>query len=489
MKLYLLTFICLLLTSCGSLTRSPAEAPATNCTELAKNIFMSETYEADLNQALKARKLITFKEKIIQLQYPRIEWINKAKKSLNNSLRNWNNNRYPAFYLFNDEEVLPLIKRYSENLKKILMNTLPLDDEETTKAYVVITDWAKAFENYKSEMDQLLEERISLQYNLNLLKKVKLSPNESKDIQLTIKRSGELKSEIITLRKDDKNLGLTINKLKAEIADLDGGFIKNGKIKDRIIRQAMLLDLLTVLQREVESNVKNTPAPNELVLKELEKINMLIKNSEYAPSTFGVYKMTDKVFIRELITTSKLDVAYAKIKDPLIKVKNVLSNYFKNKKAGSDEEKIGFFKRIYAKISSVNAKQASIGGGSLVIAGIGFDRYFSFKNKSSTEIKVPTSTEVVDTKVNETIESKQPEVIQSTSAETTESKEPEVIESARGDTASSPNPETSLSASKEINLSEDDAHQQQLDETKKVEQQKSEDISHVIEIQIDELTN
>jgi len=451
MKNLLLTFICLLLSSCGSFERSPAEAPVTSCSEIAKNIFLSESYEKDLNLALKERKLITFNEKIMQINYPRLEWINRAKKSLNNSLRNWNNNRYPAFYLFNEEEVVPLVKRYSENLEKILTNTLPLDDEETTKAYVAIADWLKAFENYKSDMDQLLEERISLQYNLNLLKKIKISPDESRDIQLTIKKSGELKSEIITLRKEDYNLGFTINKLKSEIDELDGGFLKNGKIKDRIIRQAMLLDMLTILQREVESRLKNTSTPNELVLKELEKINLIIKNSDYTPSTFGVYKITNKIFIRELITTSKLDVAYAKIKEPLIKVKNVLFDYFNNEKAGSDEEKIGFFKKIYAKITSITTKQASIGGGTVVIAGIGFERYFSFKNITSSNV--------------DTLPYPNPELV------------------------TTPNSEASSTTPKDVLTSEDSAHKQQIEQTKKIEKQKSEGHSHVIEIQIDELIN
>lgn len=460
MKCFLLTFVCFILASCSTMapgTRAPAEAPVSSCTDLAKSIFMSDSYEKDLTKVLYERKLITFKEKIMQIQYPRLEWINRVKKSFNQSLRNWNNNRYPAFYIFNDEEIVPTAKRYAENLEKILTNQVPVDDDETTKAYLAVGDWIKAFSNYKTEMDQLVEERISLQYNISLLKKLKLEDGESRDVQITIKRGGDLKNEIITLRKEDKNLEFTINRLKKEMTDLDGTLIRNGKIKDRIVRQAMLQDMLTIVQREAEFVSKNSAQPNEDVLKEIEKISELLKNSDFSPSTFGVYKIQDKIFIRELIATSKLDVAYNKIKDPLNRLKTIVTDYFKNRNAGTDEEKIGFFKRMYMKITSITPKQASIGGGSVVLAGIGLERYFWFKDKGTTEVADGSPrTEVVD------------------EAKT------EVVNGAK-------NESLDKAASNEMGP-EDKAHQQQLEQTKKVEAQKRDSHSHVVEVQIDELT-
>ena len=326
MRCLFLAIFVLCLSSCSTLRlgdteRTPAEEPAA-CTEIVKNFFMSKDYDLNLTKALEQKKLITFTEKRVQIQYPHLEWINKVKKSFNTSLRNWNNNRYPAFYTFNDEEIVPTAKRYAENLEKILTNQVPVDDEETTKAYLAVSDWMKAFQNYKTDVDQLIEERISLQYNITLLKKIKLDANESRDIQITIKRDGVLKSEIITLRKEDRNLKFTINKYKTEMKEMDGSLISNGKIKDRIVRQAMLLDMLNILHRELEYTVKNTLTPSEELLKELEKLSLLIKDSELAPSTYGIYKADNKIFIREIIATSKLDVVYAKIKEPLIKLKN-----------------------------------------------------------------------------------------------------------------------------------------------------------------------
>ncbi len=457
MKCFTLSLICFMLASCSTnllkhrneYERAPAEVQATTCTDLVKSIFMSESYERDLTKVMIDKKLITLKEKFMQVQYPRLEWINKVKKSFNQSLRNWNNNRYPAFYNFNDEEIIPTAKRYAENLEKILTNQIPIDDDETTKAYLDVSDWMKAFANYKTELDQLIEQRISLQYNVSLLNKLKLDSGESRDIQITVKRAGVLENQIITLRKEDKNLDFTINKLKHEMKDLDGGLIKNGKIKDRIVRQAMLLDMLTIVQRELEFVSKNAKEVTPEFLSELEKLTILIKTSEYAPSTFGVYKIENKIFIRELIAASKLDIAYSKIKEPLLKIKTIAMDFFKNKSAGTDEEKIGIFKKMYLKITSITPKQATIGGSSLVVAGIGLERYFWFKD---------TGLEAINSG------SQYPEVITS--------QEPEVINSQAPEKMGP----------------EDQAHRQQLDKTKQIETDKSAGHSSVVEIQIDELT-
>lgn len=443
MKFLVIIFLMFSLVSCSSVrelevvkndevtARFPAQ-DSKSCNELAKSIFMSEGYEKNLATALAEKKLLTFSEKRVQLHYPRLEWINKVKKSLYTSLRNWNNNRYPSFYIFNDEEVIPTAKRYAENLEKILTNQLPIDDDETTKAYIAVTEWKKSFQNYKSEVDQLLEERISIQYNISLLKKLKLE-DETRDIQLTIKRAGVLKNEIITLRKEDKNLAFTIKKLKEELKDLDGTMFKNGRIKERIIRQAMLQDMLSISHRELEYVVKNTSETSHELIKELETLSLLTKNTDLAPSTYGVYKASNKIFIREMVATSKLDVVYSKIKDPLVNLKNFAANFFKKRstESGSEEEKIGIFKRMYIKITSMTPKQAAIGGGTVALAGYGYQRYFWFKPSGAKE----------------------------------------VVEDAPSDEMDSGN----------------EAHQQQLEETQKVETQKDEGHSSAVEIHIDEL--
>ncbi|MDO9181042.1 MAG: hypothetical protein Q7U04_01475 [Bacteriovorax sp.] len=376
-----------------SYNRIPANE-SESCTNLAKSLFMEKDYDKNLTQALVDKKLLTFTEKRIQIHYPYSEWINKVKKSFNTNFRNWNNNRYPAFYIFNDEDVVNISKKYAENLEKISSNQVSIDDEATTKAFITVQDWIKSFQNYKVEMDQLIEERISLQYNIKLLKKLKLNDDEARDIQMTFKRGGISTNEIITFRKEDHNLKFTINKFQSDIKELDGSILKNGLIKDRAIRQAMLLDMLTILQREMEFTVKNAAAPSDDIVKELKTISNLIKNSEFAPSTYGIYKVHDKVLFRELIATSKLDVVYNKIKEPLLQLKNMAFDYFKNKSPTTETEKIGFFKKVYTKITSITLKQASISGGSVIVLGYGLERYFLLAESNFQKIEElpPTNT-------------------------------------------------------------------------------------------------
>lgn len=440
---HLITLVTLV--SCSTVAvdngRAPAEEAA--CNELVKRIILSENYEQDLSKVLVQKKLITFTEKKAQIHYPKLEWINRVRKSFHASLRNWNNNRYPSFYLFNKEDIVPTAKIYSANLEKIITNQVPLEDEEITKAYLNVAEWTKSFKNYQSELNQLIEERISLQYNLSLLKKLKLKDNDPIDVHITIKREGVLKNEIITLRREDKNLKALINKLKMKMVELDGTFIKNGKIKDRIVRQAMLLDILGILHREMEFVIKNSPTPNEETLKELASLSALIKNTEFSPSTYGIYKIENKVFIREILTATKIDKLYTKIKDPIIKIKNVLTDYFKNRKAGTDQEKVGFLKRVYAKITAITPKQAATGGGAAVAAAIGYERYFAFSNVSATE---------TDDQTKE-VEIKSEEV-------------------AREETIGA----------------DDLAHEEQIEQSKKVDIERHEGHSSVVEIHIDELT-
>lgn len=426
----------LLLTSCSTLTKHPevrndrSPAKEFSCSEMIKNFF-KEKPEKSLEQILSEKKLLTFSEKKAQLNYPRLEWINRVKKSLNTSLRNWNNNRYPSFYLLSNEEIVPTSKIYAENLEKILANTVALDDQQITKAYVEVSEWKKSYINYKNELDQLIEERISLQFNISLLKKIKLD-DEIKDVELIIKRGGVFQKEIVTLRKEDRNLKATINKLKQEMKGLDGSLFSNGRLKDRIIRQAMLQDMLTILHREMEYVVKNSPHPSEDFIKEFDQLSLLIKQQDFVPSTYGIYKIENKIFLKEVLTASKLDKVYAKIKAPVESIKNILANYFKNKTAGTDEQKVGFLKRIYAKITGISPKKAAIGGGVIAVAGIGYERYFAFTHEGATELLERSPVNEVDT--------------------------------------------------------DDSAHREQLDQTEQIEVEKHEAHSSVVEIHIDELT-
>lgn len=362
--------------------RTPAEAGTSNdCMTMARDLFISKHYEINHEAALAEKKLLSYTNKFVIVQHPRMEWINRMRKSLHQSLRNWNNNRYPAFYLFNDEEIVPTAKKYFQSLERSITEQLPLTKEQTDNQ-ALVNAWIKAFQDYQTDIDRLLEERISLQYNLSLLKKIKVK-DEPRDIKLMIKRDGKMTEEIITLRKEDKNLGHLIAKLKSEIAALDGARLKNGKIKERIIRQAMLKDILTIVHRELEYSVKNTPDVAEGMTKELDKLESLIKQSDFQPTTYGIYRVENKIFMREVFALTKLDKLYEKVKDPVNTIKEVFASFIKSRTNSSaangtvnEKEKIGIFKRVYNKITSITPKQAAYGSGSAAVLAYGYHQYF-----------------------------------------------------------------------------------------------------------------
>ena len=373
--------------------RMPAEEA--NCQELAKSLFMKDNYKEDLNQALIDKKLLKFSNKFVTVQHPRMDWINRARASLNRSLKNWNNNKYPAFYIFSDDDVVTEARRYFDTINSMVTHEIT-PAPEASKNLEIVSGWMKSFENYQKDVDNLLEERISLQYNLKILKKFKQT-QDIQDIKLVIKRNGEFKEEVITLRKSDKDKDFQIKRLKAEIKALDGTILKNGKIKDRIIQQAALNDILTITQREFEYGIKNTEGAHPELTLELEKLNDLLSKTELKPTTYGVYRVTNKIFIRETISATKIDWAYKKfVETPALKFKEIFDAFIKKKTAETEEEKIGIFKRIYAKITSITPKQLAIGTGSVVTAGVGFERYFAIKD-DPVILEERDSTEVLET--------------------------------------------------------------------------------------------
>lgn len=440
MSLFLSAFM---LASCSNMQveerfiseRKPAEEA--NCQDLAKSLFMKENYKEDLNQALVDKKLLKFSNKFVTVQHPKMDWLNRTRASLNKSLKNWNNNKYPAFYIFSDDEVVTHAKRYFETINSMVTHEIT-PAPEASKNLEVVSGWMKSYEGYQKEVDNLLDERISLQYNLAILKKFKQS-EDVQDIKLIIKRNGELKEEVITLRKSDKDKEFQVKRLKAEIKALDGTLLKNGKIKDRIIQQAALADMLTITQREFEYGIKNTDGAHPELALELEKLNALLARAELKPTTYGVYRITNKVFMREAISVTKVDWLYKKyVETPAMKFMEIYNAFIKKKTAETEEEKIGIFKRIYAKVTSITPKQLAIGTGSVVTVGVGFERYFAVKDE-------PIITEQRDG----------PDVVE--------------VDEARLETL------------------DDKKHQEQLERTQKEDTKRTEEQSGVVEVHLNEI--
>ncbi len=428
--------------------REPAQDDS-SCQELAKSLFLKNNYDSDLQKALVDKKLISLSNKFVTVERPSLNWINKARISLNQSIKNWNNNKYPAFYIFNDEDVVTEARKYFQTLHSIVSPDIAVDPT-ATKNLALVESWMKSFAGYQKELDQLLEERISLQYNLSLLKKLKLKKDEVRDIKISVKRKGVMVDEILTLRKSDKDLDYQLKKFSEEIKNLDGTLLRNGRIKERIIRQAMLADMLTIIQREFEYALKNTKEPSAELVKEFEELNLLMAKSEFQPSTYGVYRITNKVFIRELAALTKVDVAYKTfVETPLMKLKEVVNAFIENRaiKKQTEEEKVGIFKRIYTKVTSITARQAAVLGGGVSIVGLGAERYFSINN-SSFEHEERSRIEEIGT----------------------EEAKPQSTSEARAEDI------------------QGTTHTEQLERTKKEEARRSQEHSEVIEVHVDELS-
>jgi hypothetical protein len=360
------------------LERMPAETTS-SCQDLAKSLLMTDNFKADLNKVLYDKKLLKFSNKFVTVQHPGLDWINKTKIALNRSLKNWNNNKYPAFYIFSDEEVVYQAKSYFKTVNSMITTGIT-PRGEASKNLKVVSGWMKSFDNYQKDINNLLEERISLQYNLNILKKFKLT-EDIQDIKLVIKRDGKFIEEIVTLRKSDKDKKSLVARLNGEIKALDGDLLQNGKIKDRIIRQAALNDMITITHREFEYGLKNAAVPHEELSLELARMNSLLARAELKPTTYGVYRVTNSVFIRETLAATKIDRVYKKFLDtPAMKFKEIIDAFIKKKTNQTEVEKIGIFKRVYLKVTNITPKQLAIGGGSVVVAGIGYERYFAVED-------------------------------------------------------------------------------------------------------------
>jgi hypothetical protein len=374
------------MTSQPIIVREPARNIAKNCPELIADFILSPEYSSDFKTVLREKKLITMKEKMMQLEYPHLAWINRVKKSFNISLKNWNYKRYPAFYLSHDDEVVPIAKSYSQALEKELNNEV---DEQATQTLTMVRAWQSSYENYNKELNDLIEERVALQYNYTLLKKLDLQ-NETRDIQLSFKKDGLVSTEVFSLHPEDNTYKSLLGDLKNRMNELDGGLIRDGKIKERIVKQAMLQDTLTIVQRELEHDIKNSDQVSTDLLRELSHLNNVMSNSDFSPSTYGIFKITNKVFISELLSLSKLDIAYKKFQKPLDKLETIFMNFSDGNKKNK-KEKLGIFARVYARISHITPAQLATGTAVTATAGIGTYRYFWFNPATGSATGQPSN--------------------------------------------------------------------------------------------------
>ena len=359
-------------------SREIASAGNASCQELASSILKGkdgavesfvpvvQKNEQEVAVAvLKKNGLLKRKDKFLILEQPSVGWFNKVRKSAISHLQSWNKNRYPIFYTSDNENFVIIGKGIDDLLERKASGNL---DAEDTKVLKQVYDQITMFENYESDLAKIIDERASLQYNLEVIKKMKLDTNPI-DIKITIKKATGEESEVITFRKEDKNRKIVIDKLKKQLKELDGKLFKHGRIEERVIKQAFLKDILTIYHREVEYAFKNaqTPIPElEDLYKRLDKI---LTTSSMAPSTYGVFRMDHKLFKAELANFTKFDSAVRKVSSGKEKIKDSVQGFIGRKNKAEDDKNMGFLENIYVSVSNLTVADLTRYG---IVGAIGF---------------------------------------------------------------------------------------------------------------------
>ena len=387
------------------LDRNPASG---DCNSLMSRFF-KKTEIGSQKDALKQRNLLTFREGFWISPKPKLEKLAELKKSLALSFKNWHGHKYPTYFLLNEPDVSLITENYTKTLIKSLQQPDQLTNED--KALLeIVNGWITKFESYPVEMDQMLDQRISLQYNLNFLKKFELT-KEREVVKLTFKKDGKDIERTYVFYKKDKNLELEIKNLKNELKLFDETLQKEGKLKDRVIRQAALKEMIQFVQRDIE--VAGFNAADEKIAKEFKALSKdlvaLLNKPQLQTTSYGVYKLNSSIFWNEILpmnqvqtlkeyfkktgsffghaydfTKEKLKASINFAKEAPRKLVEGVKDLFK-KDVDEKGEKIGFFKKLYAKIKAIDPKKAAIGAGVVGVGFIGAEQYFALEPNTTID--------------------------------------------------------------------------------------------------------
>ncbi|EQC49195.1 hypothetical protein M899_0778 [Bacteriovorax sp. BSW11_IV] len=311
--------------------------------------FLEDDYANKLAKALEEKKLVQRKTKRLTIKAPGKHMFARMLDYGSHIFKKIiNDNRYHAFYMYDDEETLPNILIYIKGL---------VGDEKAMGGFEdsskIVTTWLKEFKNYEADLDEMLKMRVSLAYNLNILKTYKKSNPDFDRIQFSLWKNGKWEETIITIRQDDHNLEALIGDLQSKLNTFDGGWrsspnkdsgglarisighIDEGMLRTRVLKQAYLRDRLTILHRELEfayNNLNNRDEfasiseENKKVITDLYKeLSFTLAKEEYRPSHWAENRISYKKFMSEFKYSSKSSKYYQKFLDKSEKIKNYLS--------------------------------------------------------------------------------------------------------------------------------------------------------------------
>ncbi len=300
----------LALTSCTSMSPqkiyrdiASVDTPSNSCGSSMKH-FIEADYNVKVMKALEDKKLVTKKSDSMQIRLPGQSWWQRTRKAWTQRLKNWNDNKYPTYYMYDDEESVAHAVAYGKLFSNNFTGAVEVEDQKV--AIKRVDEWIQHFSDYKKELNDLIDERISVAYNRDLLKRNKPDADRL-EVDLIYKKNGKDVEENIIFYEDDRNFQYYVKQLEKQLTGLDGGmfdwWFDEGRIKQRIIKQAILKDQVTIVHRELEYFYHNSPDlasdVKEAMKNKIDELASILKEDEFQPSKYGLAKVDWKKWRKE----------------------------------------------------------------------------------------------------------------------------------------------------------------------------------------------
>ena|GEM_PF-2806599 len=342
------------ISSCSQIEKSSQRTPASPgptgpaCRELMAR-FIEPGYEKNIKQAIEEKRLVHRSLNRITVRRPRPSVFTKLyQKAERFFSRVVNDNRFPAYYIFDEAETVPKIMAYVRSYVKGGVEESGKNAKEDFGP--LVEKWLGDYELYEKQIDDLIKTRVSLSYNLNLLRHYKSEAADIDRVKLHFYKNGKFEESVFTFREADDNLDVLISDIQNEINRFDGGmftsnqrensrlgfnFVTEGVIRNRVLDQARLKDRLTILHREVEFVFLNLGKRDEFIgyteegkksLEELYvRVSNLLTDTDTRPSNWAVKKTSRQKFIKEFKQSILSNRRLQELREKSDVIKNYLS--------------------------------------------------------------------------------------------------------------------------------------------------------------------
>jgi hypothetical protein len=281
--------------------------------------ILEDDYLKGIIDALEKKELVQVGDGYIKSRKPSRGFYLRMKNGLFRILKGLNKKKYPTYYVDSDETVAA-VNVYPELYAKQLMDGSESGGEVVTK----VDEWIAKYKNYEVDINNLTEERVALAYNINFLKSIKpyvmeaFSNSDPADqvfkTNIILRQNGQDVDRSFVFHKGDGHYEYEIQQLIRRRQEIDGGaldfLLDQGELRQRIMEQARLHDIVRMHHRELEYFINNKTAdmPKEVVEKLNERLadldNLVRGYEEYEgllPSDFGMHKIENQKLRTEMV--------------------------------------------------------------------------------------------------------------------------------------------------------------------------------------------